>query len=540
MAAATERHEAVVARLAARQAIPGAATWGAVFAALILIAGAGYTAAYAPEERLAIAEELTGNPAFEGLFGPARELHTVGGFVAWRVGSFIALIAAVWGLLAATRLLRHEEEEGRWDTLLSGPVTRVGATAATLGGIGVGAVVLWAVTALGALLLAATGADVAVGPALYLALAVTVTAPAFAAVGAFTSQLAPSRREAAGLAAAIFALALLARVASDSSDALEWLRWATPFGWTIELRPFADPQPALLVPLALWTAAFSAAALILARGRDVGGAMLELRPDHRPHTQLLGSPMAVAVRAALGGFAGWAVGLALFGLVFGVLAQDVAETAADIPGLEEALRDIGVDIDMATAEGYLAMIFLLMAIAVSLYAATHITAWRDEESHGRLDVVFAQPHGRREWLGGRIAVALAATAALAILAGLSGWVGTAVRGSGVSLWAMLETGVNMTPLAASFLGLGVLLFSLLPRQAGALLYGLIAAAFIWELTGSIIDAPEPTLEASPFHHLALVPAASLDLTASGAMLAIGVVSAVVGIELFRRRDLIGA
>jgi ABC-2 type transport system permease protein len=540
MATRAERHEAVIGRLTARQAIRGAAIWGAIFALLVIVAGAGYTAAYAPQERLAIAEELTGNPAFESLFGPARELHTVGGFVAWRVGSFIALIAAVWGLLAATRLLRNEEEGGRWDMLLSGPVTRVGATAAALGGISVGAAVLWAVTALGVLLLAATEAEVAAGPALYLALAVTVTAPAFAAVGAFTSQLAPSRREAAGLAAAIFALALLARVASDSSEALEWLRWATPFGWAIELRPFSGPQPALLVPLALWTAAFSAAALALARGRDVGGAVLELRSDHRPHTQLLGSPLAVAVRAALGGFAGWAMGVALAGLVFGLLAEDVAEAAEDIPGLEEALRGIGIEIDMASAEGYLAMIFLFMAIAVSLYAATHVTAWREEESHGRLDVVFAQPHGRRVWLGGRIVVALIATATLAILAGLSGWVGTALRGSGVSLWAMLETGANMIPIAAFFLALGVLLFSLLPRHAGGLLYGLVAAAFIWELTGSIIDAPEPTLDLSPFHHLALVPAASLDLGASGAMLAIGVATAVVGIELFRRRDLVGA
>jgi ABC-2 type transport system permease protein len=540
MAARAERHEAVIARLSARQAIRGAAIWGAIFALLLVVAGAGYTAAYAPQERLAIAEELTGNPAFESLFGPARELHTVGGFVAWRVGSFIALIAAVWGLLASTRLLRHEEEEGRWDTLLSGPVTRMGSTGAALGGIAIGAVVLWAITALGVLLLAATEADVAAGPALYLALAITVTAPAFAAVGSFTSQLAPSRREAAGIAAAIFALALLARVVSDSSEALEWLRLATPFGWAIELRPFADPQPALLLPLALWTGAFSGAALLLARGRDVGGAVLELRSDHRPHTHLLGSPVAVAIRAALGGFAGWAVGLALFGLVFGLQAQDVAEAAVDIPGLEDALRDIGVDVDVATAEGYLAMIFLFIAIGVALYAATHVTAWREEESHGRLDLVFAQPQGRRGWLGGRIAVALAATATLAILAGLSGWVGTAVRGSGVSLWAMLETAINMIPLAASFLGIGVLLFSLLPRQAGPLLYGLIAGAFIWELTGSIIDAPEPTLGVSPFHHLALVPAASLDLSASAAMLAIGVVSAVGGMELFRRRDLIGA
>jgi ABC-2 type transport system permease protein len=536
VAATAERREWVIVPLAARRAVRGAVVWGVVFAALLVITGVGYTSAYPTEaDRIRLAQELTDNPAFDALVGPARQIHTVGGFVAYDVGRYMGLIAAAWGFLIATRLLRGEEDEGRWDTLLSGPVTRVGATTATLAGIAVAAAGLWVVTALGALLLAVAEAEVAVGPALYLVLTIAAMAPAFAAVGAFTSQLATSRRVAAGIAGAIFAVALLARVASDSSDALQWMRWATPFGWAIELRPFADPQPAFLVPMALWAAAFSAAALALARGRDVGRAILELRSDRRPYTQLLGSPLAVAVRAALGGLAAWVIGLSLVGLIFGLIAHDVAQAYVDLPDLE----DIGIGVDMATADGYLAMVFLLVGIAVSIYAATHVTAWREDESHGRLDVVLAKPHGRREWLGGRIGVAVGATAALAILAALSAWLGTAVRGSPLSLWSMLETGANMVPLAVSFLGVGILLFGLLPRLAGPLLYGLIAAAYIWELTGSIVDAPTWALVLSPFHHLALVPAESLDATASGLMLAIGVVAGTLGMELFRRRDLIG-
>jgi ABC-2 type transport system permease protein len=535
MATAADRREGVIARLAARQAMVGAAIWGAVFALLFVVVVVGYTATYTRAERQAVAGELAGNTAFAALFGPVREIATVGGFAAWRIGSFVALVAAVWGLLAATRLLRGEEDEGRRDLILSGPVTRVGAAAASQAGILAGFAVLWGSTALALAILAIFEPELSVGGGLYLALAVTITAVAFAAVGAFTAQLASSRREAAGLAGAIFALALMARVAAYSSEALDWLRWTTPFGWAIELRPFADPRPALLVPLALWTVAFGAGALALARRRDVGGAVLRLRSDRRAHTELLGSPLAISARAALGGFAGWAVGLVLTGLLFGLLAADVAAVAGDMPGWD-ALGEI----QLATAEGYLAVVFLLIAIALSLYGATHISAWREEESHGRLDLVLAQPHSRREWLAGRIAVALLAIAALAVLTGLAAWLGSTIRATGISAGEMVATGLNMVPLAASFLGLGVLLVGLVPRHASPLLFGLIPAAYLWELTGAILDAPEWLLALSPFHHLALLPSASFDPLASVLMLGVGLAAALAGLERFRRRDLAGA
>jgi ABC-2 type transport system permease protein len=536
----TSRSEAVVAKLAARRAIVGGAIWGAVFAGLLLLTGLGYTAAYpSAAERLDVARGLIGNPAFEALFGRARGIESVGGFTTWRIGHFIALIAAVWGLLTATRLLRGEEDEGRWDTLLSGPVTRVGSTAATLVGILAGTLALFAVTAAGALILAAAQSEVSAGSALYMSLAITVTAPAFVAVGSLTSQLAPSRREAAGLAAAIFAIGLLARVASDSSESLDWLRWATPFGWAIELRPFSDPEPLFLLPLIGWTVLFGLASLALTRGRDVDGALLRFGSDRGSRRGLLSFPAALALRAALGGVLGWAAGLALFGIVFGLLATDVADTFAEIAGLNETLRDVGYDVSLATAEGYLGVIFLFVAIAISLYPVTHVTDWRDEESHGRIDMVFAQPHGRRSWLVGRAMVALAATISLALLTGVATWLGAAIRNSGVGLGGMLEAGLNTVPIATLFLGLGVLFFATVPRQAGPALYGLIAAAFAWNLTGSIINAPQWLVGLSPFHHLAVVPAEPIDLLASGAMIAFGLIAAAVGIESFRRRDLTG-
>ncbi len=37
---------------------------------------------------------------------------------------FLMVLGAVWGLLTATRLLRGEEDAGRWELLLAGQTTR--------------------------------------------------------------------------------------------------------------------------------------------------------------------------------------------------------------------------------------------------------------------------------------------------------------------------------------------------------------------------------------------------------------------------------
>jgi ABC-2 type transport system permease protein len=65
---------------------------------------------------------LAANPAIRTLFGEPPALDTADGFTVWRTGTAVALLVAVWGLLAATRLTRAEEDDGRWDLAQRGPV----------------------------------------------------------------------------------------------------------------------------------------------------------------------------------------------------------------------------------------------------------------------------------------------------------------------------------------------------------------------------------------------------------------------------------
>ena len=81
---------------------------------------------------------------------------------------------------------------------------------------------------------------IAAGPSLYFALAMVATAAMFLAVGAVTSQLAATRRQAASFGAAFLGVSYALRLIADAGVGLHGLIWAIP----IRLgRGAASPSP---------------------------------------------------------------------------------------------------------------------------------------------------------------------------------------------------------------------------------------------------------------------------------------------------------
>ena len=126
------------------------------------------------------------------------------------------------------------------------------------------------------------------------------------------------------------------------------------------------------------------------------------------------------------------------------------------------------------------------------------------------------------------------------MAGFCAWAGAASQGVSISLARMLEAGANCMPVALLFLGIAALAFSLVPRAGTGIAYGLVAVTFLWQLTGSLLDAPKWLVELTPFAHVGLVPAQPFRATAAVAMLAIAAASAIAATWIFKQRDLTGA
>jgi ABC-2 type transport system permease protein len=503
------------------------------FALIFFIASAAqvlsYRAAYPMlEDRLKLARTIIENEALQLLYGDPRELLTVGGYASWRLGA-LAIFAGLFGVFAAVRALRAEEDSGRQELVLSGVVSRRAAYLAALTGIAAGALILWLALFAGI----AVGRPGLAGSA-YLALALVSPVPVFVGVGALASQLAPTRRLALTIGLSVLAAALLLRMVADTTE-LGRLRWTTPLGWAEELRPFADPRPAVLLLPALATSVLLVTAGWINGWRDVGAGLLAARETSAPRRWLLSSPIAFAVRTLAGAFVAWFAVLAVFAVILGVVADLAVDALSD--SLREQLEKFGTGV--TTPAGYLGLVFVFFIFAVCLFVCFQLGAAREEEAEQRLETLLALPVGRVSWLAGRLLVAVAGAALLAFAAGALSWAGAVSQGADVSFWRLLEAGLNCLPVALLFLGLGALAYAVAPRYGVTIAYGLVGVAFLWYMIGELLEAPGWLLGLSPFNQVGLVPAEEFRAGPAAVMLAIGIAAAVGALWRFRSRDLVG-
>ena len=138
--------------------------------------------------------------------------------------------------------------------------------------------------------------NIAAGASLYFALAMVATAVMFLAVGAVTSQLAATRRQAASFGAAFLGVSYALRLIADAGVGLHGLIWASPLGWVEELQPLTSPQPLALLPIVGFTAVLVAVAVHLAGRRDVGESIVPDRAHSPAHLGLLFGPTGLAIR----------------------------------------------------------------------------------------------------------------------------------------------------------------------------------------------------------------------------------------------------
>ena len=508
------------------------------FAALFLFIGyanvAGYKQAYPTQaDRLSFARSFGNDKTLRMFYGVPHDLASIGGYVGWRVGGSGAIVAAVWGILAAVRALRAEEESGRMELVLAAPVARSRLHAAVLTAVAVDLVILWVAN-----VISLVAGGLPAGGSAFLALAMLSPAAVFVGVGAVASQIAPTRRLALTASMVVMMVALLLRVAADTASGTGWLRWTTPLGWAEEMQPFAATRPVVLVLPVLATALLVAAAVALALRRDIGSGLIASRDTAAPNPRLLSSPAAHALRAERATMAVWLAATGFFALVMGILSDSFSPSS--IPeNLQEQLKKLG-GASITSPSGALGFYFLFGVLAFALFACAQVGAARREEADQRLETLLALPVGRIGWLAGRLLLAVTGLVALALVAGVLAWAGAASQGADVGLLQMLEAGLNCLPSSLLFLGLAALAYAAWPRAGAGIGYALVGAAFVWDLVGSYLNVPDWTLGISPFHHVGYVPGQPFQAGGALVMVAAGIAAAALAGWLFRRRDLIGA
>ena len=526
----------VLARQVARPAARSGALWGLVFGLFIIVETHAYTSTYKTQtSRDQLARTYGSNTAMNALLGSERAVNTVAGFADWRFVAILSVLGSIWGLLTATRLMRGEEEAGRYNLLLAGQTTRRRAAGQALAGLGAGLLALFALTALGAIVTGRSpSAGFSPGQCLYFAVTLVAAAAMFLAIGALASQLASTRRRAAAMAGAVFGLAYTLRMVADTNQGLHWLAWLSPLGWVEESRPLTDPNPVALLPVLALLIAVTAVTLHLAGTRDAGAASWPGRDSSKPHLALLGGSAGLAVRLVRPTALGWLLAVAVFAALIGTTAESSAQDATGSQGISQAIGRLGGH--GSSVADNLGLTFLILALLIALISAGQITAIRTEEADGKLENLLVRPVSRTSWFAGRLGLSTLLLLTAGLLAGIGAWAGAASQHSGVRFGSLLTAGLNVVPPGLFLLGLGALVLGAWPRRTSTIVYGYLAWSFLIEFAGGVVHTSHWLMDTSVFFHMVPAPATTPDWSSMAVITGLGILGAVLGGILLCRRD----
>lgn len=503
-----------------------------LFAAINLSTGAAIQAmAGDPTQQLHLRVAAGGNAAFRFLLGPVPESNSLAALASWRAGLFMIAALAVCAAMAVVRLTRKEEEAGRTELILAGAVGPVAPAVAAVG-VAIGFVI--AVAAVMALtLMRVDGADASSLLAVFAQYASTGLAAVGLAVVA--AEAFPSSHAANLAASGVVLLGYVLRGVADTVSGAGWLRWTSPIGWAQAIEPFDRNNllPALAA-VGVFAAGLSIAPAIRRR-RDLGAGLLVARsgPATAPR---LRSPLALAWRLNRTTIASWAYGVAAYGVIIGIVADQVDQLAGTNKTMTDFLKSTGT-------HGTLSQIFLstmtaFLSVAGVGAGVALLTRWRAEETSGRMETVLAGPVSRTRYFAaqvGLIAVALvsvpiAAATAILVGAGLSGagWASTAETAFGVAAASL--------PAAAATTGLALLLFA----ARGALApigWPLLILSWLLGPFGGMLGLSQWVRDISPFTHVPMIPSATVHVLPLLIPAVVAVVFSVAAWRLWDRRDL---
>lgn len=478
-----------------------------------------------------VAAGLAANPTMRAMLGPPYDLLHVGGFTSWRVGGFVAMMAAVMAGLGVIRATRADEEAGRTELLRAGSIGRHAPLLAAL-------LVASGVCGLLALLVIVSmiGLGTPASGAVALGLGIGLTGVAFAGVGAVAAQLTASARTARGIAMGSVGAAYLLRAVADgtSEDAgMRWLGWLSPLEWAPYVRPYAGERWWVLALLIALAAGLIGFAFALEARRDHGAGLRPARPGPEHAAPALRSASALARRLDRGTAIWTLVGMGLFALVMGSMSN-VFDSIAEDPTLADRFRRMGAGATDLTDAFYVAMIGILVVL-FALIGISLVERLRREEESGRGELLLAGATSRSRVLGAFVLPALIVPIGVLILSGLLMALPAALRGDPQQLARIGGAAAVQAPGIALIVGLAVAVHGLAPRLR--LLPWLVTG---WSLVvnwiGAVLGFPQRVLDATPFAYLPRPPAEPMDWVpvVVESLLALGLLAA--GWWGYARRD----
>jgi ABC-2 type transport system permease protein len=465
------------------------------------------------------------NAALLALQGPDYGLDTIGGQVVFNMGAFGYVVVALMGMFLVGRHTRADEETGRTELLRASIVGRNAPVTAVL------VVATGAFAVLGGLItLSLTSQDLAAEGSVVYGAAMGGFGLLFAGVTAVTAQVTEHNRTALGTAGALLGGAYVVRAIGDVGDGT--LSWFSPMGWAMGSRPFAGERAWALLLLAAATLVLVRVAYALLGIRDLGGGLVPPRPGPATASAALTRPLGLATRLQRGSVVGWAATLALTGVAYGSVGQDVGDLVGDNNAVEDIIAQAGGSL----TDSYFATSLVMIALITGAFAVSSVLRLRSEESSGRAEPLLATAVSRERWAASHVTIALAGSALIMVLAGLGMGVTYAIAvGDAGQVGRLAGAAAAFVAPLWVVVGLTFAVFGLAPR-AVALAWAALGLFFLIGLFGQLLELPDWLMDVSPFQHVPQMPVAGFSLGSTLALLAVAAALLAVGFGGFRHRD----
>ena len=459
--------------------------------------------------------------------GPAQNLDSVGGQVAFQTGTYGLIMMGLMSVFMLGRLTRGEEEVGRSELLRSLPVGSNSLPAAAMITVAAMNVVSGALVAL-----ALVALDLPLAGSVAFGLSFTLFGLLLAATTSVAAQVTENARVVYAIGGLVLGASFMLRAVGDVGDGT--ISWLSPIGWAQKTRPFADERwwPFLVIVAA--TALLAWLAIALSSQRDVGGGLVRPRAGRARAAPSLGNPLGLAMRLQRGSLIGWSAGLAALAVAYGSITDSINEFVEDNKAVTDIIAAQGHG---SLNEQYLAMSFRILALITAGFAIQSAMRIRSEETSTHAEQVLATPVSRSRFAASHLVIAFGGALAILVLVGLTfGVADTAVTGDVDAIWTSIVGASAYAPAVWLLVGLTMAAIGLAPR-AGGVPWAFLAVCFVIGMFGQLLDLAPWIQDVSPFQHVPNYPAADLHLLPLGALVATAAGLTVLGLAGLHHRDI---
>ncbi|MDQ2904234.1 MAG: ABC transporter permease [Chloroflexota bacterium] len=483
-------------------------------------------------------------------------VDTPGGYAIFKIG-FLILLITIWPIMAASRMLRGEEERGSLDMLLSLPRERGRVALEKLAAMWTALLVMGLL--IGLLTFAggkSVSASFGLGAALLFGLNLALLAGVFGSIALLLSQFTQERGTAAGWTAGLLLVFIVLDMAHRVIPNAEWAGRMSPVYYYNLNKPLVPGYGlnigALLVLLALCLLLSGASVWLFGR-RDVAGTVVlprwlrlpqrAARPERAlpvnawslrsVYTRSLGMIAVPAFWWTLGiaGFAGWIV----------VVVQQTEARLATIyessPFLKGLLTRVGGG-DVTTNATILSALFIFLPLLLMAFAVTQANRWSADEEGGRLELLLSTPQSRVRVLLGRFAALTTATVIIGVLTLAAAAGASAATGLKLDEGNLAAAILSMIPLGLLVAAIGYLLAGWLRSAVDTgLLSFLLLIWFFITFIGPELNWPDATLRLSAFYYYGTPLVHGLPLLDMLGLLAVSIVALALASVRFARKDI---